>query len=243
MEEYREKFRENDVETSFLYMLSRLEDLWKTVKFSKLQNTCKRDGRLPDELKSSLESSDDLEQMFNFLSGSQFCNWLEIRILKCMAKVADIPEAINMLKIFEECVYSRKCSEVENHFKEKYINPNHFTIIVSKLNKDAKNMIVADLIEYCYKQESILQLPPDSITPLGSDSGCLIVRVIIPYCHYTYAYETAKSHFIKLRTLNTRYLRIGTCPKVYTTSLISTTQANSLLTELSSHNMCKDIKH
>ena len=240
-EDYRERFSEDDVESSFVYMLSRLEELWENVKFSKLRSTCKRDRRLPDELKSNLHSAVNLEEMFDFLSDSEFCTWLEIRILKCMAKVANIPEAISMLKIFEECVYSRKCSEVKKYFRDKYINPNHLTVMVSKLNKNAENMIVADLIEYCYKQESILRLQPDSVIPVGSDSGCLEIRMVIPCCHSTYVYEIAKSHFFKLRTLNVQYLQIETFPKVYTTNLTNTTQANELLTEISPHDNCKKI--
>ena len=77
LEEYREKFTEDDVEDSFLYMLSKLE---KELKFT-----------------------DTLREMFDLLSNSPFCNWLEIRILKSMADVAGILEATSILKIFEEC--------------------------------------------------------------------------------------------------------------------------------------------
>ena len=241
LEEYRKRFSEDDVENSFVYMLSRLEELWENVKFSKLKSSCKRDGRLPDELKRNLSSALNLEEIFDFLSNSEFCTWLEIRTLKCMAKVADIPEAISMLEIFEECVYSRKCSEVKNYFRDKYINPSRLTVMVSKLNKDAENLVVADLIKYCRSQETILRLPPDSVVPVGSNIGCLEIRMVIPCCHCTYVYEVAKSHFFKLRTLNTRYLQIGNFPKVYTTDLTNTTEANSLLTEISSHENCKKI--
>ena len=239
MEDYRERFSEDDVETSFVYMLSRLEELWSNVEFSKLKNACKRDGRLSDELKNDLRSTTTLEEIFDLLSDSQFCTWLEIRILKCMAKVAGIPEATSMLNIFEECVHSRKCSEVRVYFKKKYVNPDHLTLVVSKLNKNAENIIVADLIKYCYKQESILQLSPGSITPVNSNTGCLEVYMVIPCYCYMYAYEVIKSCFFKLRPLNIQYLQIGTFPKVYTTNMTKSTEAKSLLTEISSFDDCE----
>ena len=241
MEEYRERFSEDDVETSFVYMLSRLEELWSDVEFSKLKNTCKRDGRLSDELRSNLQSTTNLEQIFDLLSNSQFCTWLEIRILKCMAKVAGVPEATSMLRIFEECVHSRKCSEVEMHFKKKYINPDHLTLMVAKLNKNAENVIVSDLIKYCYKQESILRLPPESITLVGSSKGCLEIYMVIPCYCYLYTYEMAKSCFFKLRLYNIQYLQIGTFSKVYTTNLAETVEAKSFLADISSKNSCKII--
>ena len=221
-------------------MLSRLEELWSNVEFSKLKNTCKRDRRLSDKLRNDLQSTTTLEEMFDLLSDSQFCTWLEIRILKCMAKVADVREATSMLSIFEECVHSRKCSEVVVHFKEEYINPDHLTLVVSKLNKNAEDMIVADLIKYCYKQESILRLPPESITLVNSNTGCLEIHMVIPcYCSM-YAYEVVRSRFFKLRPLNIQYLQIGSFPKVYTTHMTKAAEAKS---EISSFDDSKIVLH
>ena len=93
LEDYRKRFSEDDVENSFIYMLDRLEELWCHVKFSKFKKICKRDGRLSNELKNELRSTNTLEEMFDVLSNSPFCNWLEIRILKCMATVAGNTEA------------------------------------------------------------------------------------------------------------------------------------------------------
>ena len=241
MEEYEKQFNEDDVETSFVYILSRLEELWSDIEFSKLKNACKRDGRLSDELKRDLQSTTKLEEIFNLLSNTQFCTWLEIRILQCMAKVADIPEATSMLHIFEKCVHSRKCSEVKMHFKKKYINPDHLTLMVAKVNKNAGDVIVSDLIQYCYKQESILQLPPRSMTLVDSSEGCLEIHMVIPCYCYLYAYEMAKSCFFKLRPFNIQYLQIGNFSKVYTTNLAETVEAKSLLADLSSQNSCKII--
>ena len=239
MEEYRERFSEDDVESSFVYMLSRLEEIWSDVEFSKLKNSCKRDRRLSDELRNDLQFTTNLEEIFDLLSNSQFCTWLEIRILKCMAKVADVPEATSMLSIFEECVHSRKCSEVGTYFRAKYINPDHLTLVVTKLNKNPEDMIVRDLIKYCYKQESLLRLPPESVIPVSSNTGCLEIHMVIPcYCHM-YAYEVAKSCSYKLRPFNVQYLQIGTSPKIYVTDLTLTTGAKSFLAEISSHNNCK----
>ena len=239
MEEYRERFSEDDVESSFVYMLSRLEELWRDVEFSKLKNSCKRDRRLSDELRNDLQFTTNLEEIFDLLSNSQFCTWLEIRNLKCMAKVADVPEATSMLSIFEECVHSRRCSEVGTYFRAKYINPDHLTLVVTKLNKNPEDMIVRDLIKYCYKQESLLRLPPESVIPVSSNTGCLEIHMVIPcYCHM-YAYEVAKSCFYKLRPFNVQYLQIGTSPKIYVTDLTLTTGTKSFLAEISSHNNCK----
>ena len=239
-EDYRKRFSKGDVETLFVYVLNRLEELWDNVEFSKLKNACKRDRRLSDELRSKLTSVNSLEEIFDILSNSPFCNWLEIRILKSMAEVADIPEATSMLNIFEECVHNRKCSEVEAHFAKKFINPEYLSTVITKLNKNAENMIVADLIEYYHKLESVLRLPPELTTLVGSNAGCLEIHIIIPcYCCIN-AYEVAKCRFFKLRALNIQYLQIGIFPKVYATNVIKAMETKRILDDISSsHDVCE----
>ena len=239
-EDYRKRFSKGDVETLFVYVLNKLEELWSNVEFSKLKNVCKRDRRLSDELRSKLTSVNSLEEIFDLLSNSPFCNWLEIRILKCMAEVADVPEATSMLNIFEECVHNRKCSEVEKHFAKNFINPEHLTTVIAKLNKNAKDMIVADLIEYYHSLESFLRLPPESTTLVDSNAGCLEIHITIPcYCCIN-AYEVAKCRFFKLRAFNIQYLQIGIFPKVFANNVIKPIEAKSILDEISSsHDICK----
>ena len=238
---YREKFSNDDVENSFLYMITKLEALWCDVELSNFKKICGRDLRLPNELRHNLQSTTELERMFDLLLNSPFCNWLEIRILKCMAKVADVPEATQMLNIFEECVHSRKCSEVLKYFRTSYINPDHLTAVVAKLNKNAEHLIVAELIKYCYELESILQLPSDSITLVHSKRGCLEIHMVIPYYCYLHTYEMSKRSFLKLRPFNVQYIQIGTFSKVYTTNLTGTIEAKSFLADMSSQNNCKVI--
>ena len=158
-----------------------------------------------------------------------------------MAKVANVQEATDMLNIFEECVHGKKCSELEKYFKEGHINPDHLTLVVAKLNKNAEDVIVRDLMKYCYNQESILQLPLESIIPVSSSKGCLEVYMVIPCYCYLYAYEMAKRCFFKLRPLNVQYLQIGTFSKVYTMNLAETIEAKSFLSNILSQNNCKII--
>ena len=237
---YKQKFNENDIESSFVYMLSKLKELWSNVEFSKLKDACLWDMRLSDELRNNLILVESLKGIFDLLSKTHFCTWLEIRILRSLANVADVPEAIQLINTFEKCVYSRKCSEVLKHFKEQYINPDHFSVVSAKLNAGAECLVVADLIEYCHTLESILSQHRSSAI-VSSKTGCLELCLVIPKYWHLRAYEVAKTHFLKLRPFNIQYLQIGTLPKVYATDLTRTTEANSLLKELSLHNECKFI--
>ena len=213
---YKERFSESDVEANFLYLLSKLEALWEDANnFTEFKKICKRDNRLSKELKSDVKNAPNLEETFDLLTTSPFCTWLELRILKRMAKVADDPEATQMIKVFEECVHNRKCSEVKSYFKEGYINPDHLTLVQAKLNQDADDLMVCDLIEYCHHLESICKIPAESSTLVATKVGCLKICFVIPLHCCLHAYESAKNNFFRLRPIHIQYLQIGTFQKIY----------------------------
>ena len=219
-------------------MLNKLEALWSVSNFSELQEICWRDVRLSNELKSKLKDATNLHETFDLLANSPFCTWLELRILKRMARVADIPHATDIINTFEECVHKRKCTEVKEYFKEKYINPDHLTLVTAKLNENAEHLVVADIIRYCHELESVLKLPANSSAPGNTQIGCLEIHFYIPTYSCLHAFEITKRNFLKLRPMHIQYLQIGTYSKVYTTNLHETTEAQSLLSKLPVNN-CK----
>ena len=238
-EAYKERFSEDNVEIAFLYLVSKLEALWSESDFFELQKICKRDYRLSHELKSNLINATKLEQITDLLINSPLCNWLELRILQSMATVADIPEAIHMIKAFEDCVHKRKCSEVREYLKERYINPDHLTLVIAKVNQNGEEMVVADLIKYCRLLESALGLPDNSSAAANIQKGCLEIKFYIPTYSYLHAYEVIKSNFLQLRPMHIQYLQIGTYPKVFATNLHETSGAQILSAKLSSVENCE----
>ena len=237
---YEEKFSESDVEASFLYLLSKLEALWSDADcFNELKKMCERDNLLTDKLKSDVNNVNSLEEFVTLLARSPFCTWLELRILKRMAKVAEVPEATHMIDVFEKCVHSRKCSEVEAYFREKYINPDHLTLVEAKLNQNANDLMVCDLIEYCHKLESILKIPPKSTAVVAYKEGCLKICFAIPTYCCLHAYEIAKINYFRLRPIHIQYLQIGTFQKIYAIGSTCTNSDASFLSWISCIDNCK----
>ena len=144
-EKYREIFNEDDVEFSFTYMLNRLEDMWSSANFSELKRCAKRDPRFSSTLRSELACTSNLEEMLDILSDSEFCNWLDIQILKRMGRVAEVPEAMSLIRIYENCIYPKKCSDVKAHIRKEYVNSDDK---IAKLKEDVeKKLTVADLMK------------------------------------------------------------------------------------------------
>ena len=239
MEEFKKQCNE-DVVTTFVHMLIRLKRLWKSKDvFYKLKEVCKLDMRLSKELRDNLELSDSTARIVDLLAETHFCTWLEIRFLQSMAKAAEIPEATDIITTFKDCVYSKKCSEVINHFYKVYINPDHVTKITTKLNEHAECYLVSQLIEYCQGLESIVQLCDSTTCTTCGKIGCLEVCFVMPKQFHEYAYKVLRSHFLKLRPFNVQYIQIDTFPRIYTTNLTKTMEAKSLLKEILLHDNCK----
>ena len=237
---YEERFSEDDVEDAFMYLLKMLEALWSGVDISELKKVCIRDIRLSKELKNNLKDAINLDETFDLLSDSPFCSWLEITILERMAKTAEVPEALQLIKTFKERVHRRKCSEIKwLHFNKHYINPDHLEHVYTKLNKNAESLMVADLINYCHKLESILGLSAGSNTPNNYHKGCLEICFDIPTYCCLHAYETARINFYKFRAIHIQYLQVGTFPKIYTTNLTEKESAKCTLEKISSVSNCK----
>ena len=220
-----------------------MEALWSEVDFSELKKICKRDNRLSNELRDNVKNANDLEETFDLLSNSPFCTWLELRLLKRMAKVADISEATDMINTFEECVHNRKCSEVAEYFAKQCINHDHLTLVEAKLNRNADNLIVADLIEYCHKLESICNIPSESGVLGGTEKGCLKICFVIPTYCYLHAYEMVKLDFWRLRTMHIQYLQIGTFPKIFAVGNQRRNMDDSFLKWILSFDSCKLDNH
>ena len=129
-----------------MYLLKKLEALWSGVDIGELKKVCIRDIRLSKELKNNLKNAINLDETFDLLSDSPFCSWLEITILERMAKTAEIPEALQLIKTFKECVHKRKCSEIKwLHFNKLYVEhqtktssrPTHtVTILILIINRE-----------------------------------------------------------------------------------------------------------
>ena len=237
--QYKEKFSQDDVEDSFMYLLEKIEFLWSEVDIRRLTMICSQDIRISDELSARLRNITVLCELFDLLSKTPFFTWLEITILKQMARVADIPEATQMIMIFEECVHSKRCSEVDLYLKKQYINPSHLACVVAKFNKNSKNIIVADLINYCRKLETISGLQPESSALIKYERGCLKICYVIPMHCCSSAYKFARNNYFKFRLLHLQYLKIKDFSKIHALNMSEKETTNYLLESKSSISYCK----
>ena len=186
------------------------------MNFTQLKNVCTQWGtQLPSEYKQKVRAAAGLDDLLDALDNPMYCNWLNIRVLKRIVKIINIQEAKNLIQLYENCVYSRKVSDVKIHFRPNFFNPLHLSLVDAKIAKAFESLTVADIIKYCQELESNLGVGTGSVTVTECQSGCLLITCVIPIHCALHAYETAKINFLRFRQYHIQSIEIKPFPKIY----------------------------
>ena len=213
---YSENFEDEDVVVAFARLFYDLGILFGKVDFIKLKNACIQRGTLlPNEFKQQIKAAVELDDLLDALDNPMYCNWLNIRLLKRIVKTINIPEAKHLIQAYEECVYSRKVSEVMTYFDPRCFNPSHVSLVNAKIMRSFANLTVADIIKYCERLESNMGVYAGSVTATECQPGCLQITCVIPIHCALHAYEMTKTNFLQFRQFHIHYIEIEPFPKIF----------------------------
>ena len=180
-----------------------------------------------------------MDDITKTLKNPAYCNWLDVRLLKRIANLAEISEAKKLIETYEECLYSKKVLDVTPYFKQIYFNPKHVTLVETKISKNVDNMVVLDVINYCRQLESDMNISPGSVTATDCARGCLTIKCIVPLRCLLHMRWMAKKIFFKFRQYHIHYLQIGGFPKVFAWNVHASKASLSMFT--STAPKCKDL--
>ena len=197
-------------------MFDKLRTLFGKVNFIRLKNACiQRGSLLPNEFKQQVKAAVELDDLLDALDNPLYCNWLNIRLLKRIVKIIDIKEAKCLIQAYEQCIYSRKISEINTYLHSDYFKQSHVSLVNAKINRSVENLTVDDIVKYCERLESNMGMCAGSVTATECQPGCLLITCVIPVHCALHAYETAKSNFLRLRQFHIHYIEIEPFPKVF----------------------------
>ena len=216
--EFIDKIKDENVVGAFTYLFNKLGDLFATENFDKFRNVCMlRGAPLPREFKEQVKAAQELSDILDVFDNRLYCNWLNVRLLKRIAKNIDNKRAVELIKIYEDHVYSRKVSDVKKYFPicfdEKVVS-----LIKVKINisyKKHPNPTIKQFFAYCEELENIMDIYTGGGSVVDSSAGCLLLTMIIPLHCSLHAFNMAKKNFLILRRFNIQYLEIESFPKVF----------------------------
>ena len=181
-----------------------------------LKRACIQRGTLlSKDFKQEIREANELDALLDTLDNPLYCNWLNTRLLKRIVKTIDIPEAERLILAYENCVYSRKVSDVMTHFDSRCFKESHVSLVNIKISTRFESLTVADIIDYCQKLECNMGVCAGTVTAAQCQPGCLLITCVIPVHCALHAYETAKSNFLNFRQFHIQYIEIESFPKVF----------------------------
>ena len=210
------------VSEAFVFLTSQLRMLLMNTHFPDLQRSCieqmKTPGgaQLPPKLVKTVKSCQNITKLFEVLADSAYWSWIDIRLLKAMAAASGLFEAIQLLSNYRKAIFSKKLIDVIPNAPSKEIKEKYYTMVVAKLNKNSKEMTVADLLEFQSEMEVvILDINKGTCTLDHLEKGCIEVYWYIPTSFVNVAYQAAKARCYQFSGLHLQYLKIGEYPVIY----------------------------
>ena len=141
------KFKDN-VTDAFKSLFHELETLFDEVDFTTFKNVCMLSGSsLPQEYKKQIEGAQEFSKILNVLDNPLYANWCKVDLLKTIAKNIPHQQALHLIQVYEDTVYSRKASDVQSDFAYCF-NEKVISLIEARM-KTEKSLTVLEVIDYC----------------------------------------------------------------------------------------------
>ena len=210
-----DRLQDEDVIDAFTYLLTKIETFFNEMDFLNLKNkVVLATVMLPQDIRLKIKNAENSNEIIEVLVDSVYCNWLNVRLLKRIAKNNDNRRAVNVIQIYEDHVYSRKASSVIQYFTlifdEKIVSEIELTI-----NKCHEDATIKEIIEYCGIVEKIIGIETGIASAKKACPGSLKITIVIPlHCSF-HAFKMVKEKFYKLRQFHIRCLEIGSYSKVF----------------------------
>ena len=209
------RLQDEDVIDAFTYLLTKIETFFNEVDFPKLKKkVVLATVLLPQHIRCKIKKAENSNNIIEVLAQSLYCNWLNVRLLKRIAKNNDNQRAVNVIQIYEDHVYSRKASSVKKYFALIF-NEEIVSEIELTINKCHEDVTIKEVIEYCGRVEEITGIETGIASVKKTGPGSLKITIFIPLHCSLHAFKMAKEKFYKLRQFHIQCLEIGSYSKVF----------------------------
>ena len=218
-----EEFAEfDDVGEAFIALQTNLTYMLMKPHFPSLRRACivqqktPRGVKLSKQLETEIQCAQNIDMLLDTLVVSPYWSWIDVRMLQAIVRASNIPQALQILKNYKSAVFSRKLIDLLPNIPSKEIKELYYTKIVTKLEKDASNMTIADLLEFQTELETVIMdvgkgtCVLDNIKP-----GCIEVHWYIPTHCVDSAYQSASTRCHMFNEIHLLWLQIAHYPVIY----------------------------
>ena len=207
--------------TAFLKLSSKMEKYFMHVKFSKIRRGCLQPTRSPGvgqfsgDFTNAISRSEDLNELLDILTESNYWNWIDLRIMEAMVIFSDNPAAERTLKNYKEYVSAFTLEEVLPEIPV-YIDPvSQYITIEEKFSQSGiKKLTVGHILKHRYVfSYEVCDINPNVPKLCSIKTGCLQLLWSIPRECASHAYKSASININKVESI--LYLKFEYYPTIY----------------------------
>jgi len=210
------------VTTAFVTLTSKVTRLLRKADFHIVRRSCieqintPNGAQLPPEDVNAIKASKDIDELFDVLAISAYWSWIDVRLIEAMVFASDNTDAVNLIESYKNAIFKRKLKEILPDAPTKDVKEAYYTKIVSKIDKDPNDIIVADLLKFQSQLETVIMDIKRGICILEHlEKGCIEIYWYIPTFCVDVAYQTARVRCYKFNHLHLQYLKIGHYPVIH----------------------------
>jgi len=173
-------------------------------------------AQLPQNVVKDLKASKNIDTVFDTLAESPYWSWIDVRLLEAMAVASNIRQAKVLLENYKNAIFTKKLKDLLPNVPSKEVKEEYYSKLVSKLNKDPKEVTVWDLLKFQSQLEEVIMDIRKGVCILEHlKKGCIEVYWYIPTCCVDDAYQSALQNCDKFQSIGLLHLQIGNYPVIY----------------------------
>ena len=183
---------EEEIEKAFTKLSAGVKAIIRNSNFDVMQEACIEKALSPknlfsEKLISSIEQVNTFNNLCLTLAKSSQWNFLDTRMMEAMVTASMIPVAQQSLENFKKAYFGKKLDEVVPHYVPVIpLKPGH-TILREVLNKDPRDLTIAELHEHCfYLETELLETGRGTLSYYKIMVGSVIIEWQI---HVDYIYQ------------------------------------------------------
>ena len=186
----------DDIDQIFTALVSELRNILSEDKFPQVRRGCVtnnktlRAKKYPDDFIKEMNATTTLDDLFDVVKKSPYCNWMNIHLLEGMAVASLQSNARQLVKQYKEVVSGKKLKDIFEQLPEIEVSEDYYSKAKEKWHKDFDDVTVKDVIGHWNKLEKIFDVEDPSLLLDRVIGGCVEFHWLIPselVCHARYS--------------------------------------------------------
>jgi len=225
----------DNVSEAFIHLTSNVANHLQNANFSAIRRACVEQINTPSGAPVSrdlVQAAKNLDTLLDTLAATPYWSWIDFRLLQALVTASGSVAARSLLLGYKNYILPKKLIDVLPSAPSIQIKKEYFAKIVSKLNKEAHDITVADLLEFRSQLEGvILDINRGTCVLDHFKDGCIEIHWYIPINCADHAFWTASCKCHKFHELDLQYIQIGNHPPIFDPLALDIAKTESDLSE------------